>query len=195
MFDLTAGVCVARRIAEPAVFNLNDMAQRKNEHGLTPKEEAFCHAYVNAYGTPDFGNATEAVVKTYNYTRRDNAAKKASELMNRYQISTRIADLLNERIAIAGVDSQSQLERDNLMSNFDDGLLWETDEETGRDMKIQISKLPKWIRVLGTWKTVGGRAIFAIDKEAARNRLSKLTKQVVEVQERKFEDIVPIDDL
>lgn len=171
------------------------MAQRRNEDGLTPKEEAFCHAYVNAYGTPDFGNASAAVRKVYNYSTDKNARSKASELMNRYDISRTIANLLNERIAIAGVDSQSQLERDNLMSNFDDGLLWETDEETGREMKIQISKLPKWIRVLGTWKTVGGRAIFAIDKEAARNRLSKLTKQVVEVQERKFEDIVPIDDL
>lgn len=171
------------------------MAQRRNEHGLTPKEEAFCHAYVNAYGTPDFGNATEAVAKVYNYKRRKDMATVGWELLNRSEISRRIADLLNERIAIAGVDSQSQLERDNLMSNFDDGLLWETDEETGRDMKISISKLPKWIRVLGTWKTVGGRAIFTIDKEAARNRLSKLTKQVVEVQERKFEDIVPIDDL
>lgn len=171
------------------------MAQRRNEHGLTPKEEAFCHAYVNAYGTPDFGNATEAVAKVYNYSRRKDMANMGWALMNRSDISRRIADLLNERIAIAGVDSQSQLERDNLMSNFDDGLLWETDEETGRDMKIQISKLPKWIRVLGTWKTVGGRAIFAIDKEAARNRLSKLTKQVVEVHERKFDDIVPIDDL
>ena len=171
------------------------MAQRRNEHGLTPKEEAFCHAYVNAYGTPDFGNASAAVRKVYNYKTEQNVWTKASELINKYEVSIRIADLLNERIAIAGVDSQSQLERDNLMSNFDDGLLWETDEETGRDMKISISKLPKWIRVLGTWKTVGGRAIFTIDKEAARNRLSKLTKQVVEVQERKFEDIVPIDDL
>lgn len=193
MFDLPL-VSASHRGASGFIFE-RKMAQRRNEHGLTPKEEAFCHAYVNAYGTPDFGNASAAVRKVYNYSTDKNARSKASELMNRYDISRTIADLLNERIALAGVDSQSQLERDNLMSNFDDGLLWEIDEETGRDMKISISKLPKWIRVLGTWKTVGGRAIFAIDKEAARNRLSKLTKQVVEVHERKFEDIVPIDDL
>lgn len=167
------------------------MAQRRNEHGLTPKEEAFCHAYVNAYGTEDFGNASAAVRKVYNYSTPQNAYNKAVELMDKYEISTRIADLLNERIATAGVEAQSQLERDNLMSNFDDGLLWESDQETGRDLKIPISKLPKWIRILGTWKTIGGRAVFVIDKEAARDRLSKLVKQKVEVDARVgFDDLI-----
>lgn len=170
------------------------MAQKRNEHGLTPKEEAFCHAYVNAYGTEDFGNASAAVRKVYNYTTNKNARTKASELMNRYDISRTIADLLNERIVIAGVDAQSQLERDNLMSNFDDGLLWEYDAETDRDKKITLSKLPKWIRILGTWKTVGGRAVFSIDKEAARDRLNKLVKQKVEIDGRlqpyKDEDVI-----
>lgn len=171
------------------------MAQKRNEHGLTPKEEAFCHAYVSAYGTPDFGNASAAVRKVYSYSNQQNLYNKAVELMNKYEISTRIADLLNERIAIAGVDAQSQLERDNLMSNFDDGMLWETDPETGRDLKTSITKLPKWIRILGTWKTVGGRAVFTVDKEAARDRLNKLVKQKLEIDAKvtKFDEVV-LDD-
>lgn len=176
-------------------FKFTIMAQTRNENGLTPKEEAFCRAYVDAYGTPDFGNASAAVRKVYNYSTDKNARSKASELMNRYDISRTIANLLNERIAIAGVDAQSQLERDNLMSNFDDGMLWETDPETGRDLKTSITKLPKWIRILGTWKTVGGRAVFTVDKEAARDRLNKLVKQKLEIDAKvtKFDEVV-LDD-
>lgn len=166
------------------------MAQRRNEHGLTPKEEAFCHAYVNAYGTPDFGNAVAAVRKVYNYTSDQNARNKASELMNRYDISTTIAELLNERLCEADANAQALIDRDKLAANFDDGLLWEPDAETGRDLKITITKLPKWIRVLGSWKTIGGRAVFVVDKEAARERLHKaLIKTKVEV-DLGFDDLI-----
>lgn len=169
------------------------MAQRRNEFGLTPKEEAFCQTYVAAYGTPEFGNATEAVAKVYNYRRRKDMANQGYLLLNRSDITRRIADLLNVQIAEAKVDAQSQLERDNLMSNFDEGLLWQFDEETGRDMKTQVTKLPKWIRILGSWKSIGGRAIFTIDKEAARNRLNSLVTRKVEF-EGKVEQEVNLSD-
>ncbi len=157
------------------------MAQRRNEHGLTPKEEAFCHAYVNAYGTPDFGNATEAVAKSYNYTSRKKMTEVASRLMNGGNVRARLNELLLEKLCEADANAQALIDRDKLAANFDDGLLWEPDAETGRDLKIGISKLPKWIRVLGTWKTIGGRAVFVVDKEAARERLHKaLIKTQVE---------------
>lgn len=157
------------------------MAQRKNEHGLTPKQEAFCHAYVNAYGTEDFGNATAALLKAYNYSNRETAYREASRLMNDPKITTRLNDLLMERLCEAEANAQALIDRDKLAANFDDGLLWEPDAETGRDMKITVTKLPKWIRVLGTWKSIGGRAVFVVDKEAARERLHKaLIKTKVE---------------
>lgn len=157
------------------------MAQRKNEHGLTPKQEAFCHAYVNAYGTEYFGNATAALLKVYNYKSRKVATIEASKLMNDPNIAIRLNDLLMERLCEAEANAQALIDRDKLAANFDDGLLWEPDAETGRDMKITVTKLPKWIRVLGTWKTIGGRAVFVVDKEAARERLHKaLIKTKVE---------------
>ena len=76
------------------------MAQRKNEHGLTPKQEAFCHAYVNAYGTPDFGNATVALLKVYNYKSQKGAWEAASRLMNDRKVTARLNDLLLEAIVM-----------------------------------------------------------------------------------------------
>lgn len=168
------------------------MAQRKNEHGLTPKQEAFCHAYVNAYGTEDFGNATAALLKVYNYKSRKVATIEASKLMNDPNIAIRLNDLLMEQLCEADANAQALIDRDKLAANFDDGLLWEPDAETGRDLKIGISKLPKWIRVLGTWKTIGGRAVFVVDKEAARERLHKaLIKTKVEADVNLgFDDLI-----
>lgn len=157
------------------------MAQKLNEHGLTPKQEAFCHAYVNAYGTPDFGNATAALLKVYNYKSQKGAWEAASRLMNDSKVSARLNELLMERLCEAEATAQALINRDKLAANFDDGMLWETDPETGRELKISIKKLPKWVRVLGTWKSIGGRAIFVVDKEAARERLHKaLIKTKVE---------------
>lgn len=157
------------------------MAQRRNEQGLTPKQEAFCQAYVNAYGTPDFGNATAALLKAYNYSNRETAYREASRLMNDPKITTRLNELLMERLCEAEATAQALIDRDKLAANFDDGMLWDTDPETGRELKISIKKLPKWVRVLGTWKSIGGRAIFVVDKEAARERLHKaLIKTKVE---------------
>lgn len=157
------------------------MAQRKNEHGLTPKQEAFCHAYVNAYGTEDFGNATAALLKVYGYKSQKGAWEAASRLMNDSKVTARLNELLLEKISEADANAQSLIDRDKMAANFDDALLWAPDPETGRDMKINITKLPKWIRVLGTWKTIGGRAVFVVDKEAARERLHKaLIKTKVE---------------
>lgn len=157
------------------------MAQKLNEHGLTPKQEAFCHAYVNAYGTPDFGNATAALLKVYNYKNKKKAYEEASRLMNNGKITARLNELLMERLCEAEATAQALIDRDKLAANFDDGMLWETDPETGRELKISIKKLPKWVRVLGTWKSIGGRAIFVVDKEAARERLHKaLIKTKVE---------------
>lgn len=168
------------------------MAQRKNEHGLTPKQEAFCHAYVNAYGTEDFGNATAALLKAYNYKNRETAYREASRLMNDPQITTRLNELLLEKLCEADANAQALIDRDRIAANFDDALLWAPDPETGRDMKINITKLPKWIRVLGTWKTVGGRAVFVVDKEAARERLHKaLIKTKVEADVNLgFDDLI-----
>lgn len=169
------------------------MAQRKNEHGLTPKQEAFCRAYVNAYGTPDFGNATAALLKVYDYKSAKGAWEAASRLMNDRKVSARLNELLLEKICEADTTAQALIERDRMAANFDDGLLWEEDPETGRELKISIKKLPKWIRVLGTWKSVGGRAIFSIDKEAARERLHKaLIKTQVEHSGRI--DLAPLSD-
>jgi hypothetical protein len=157
------------------------MAQRRNEQGLTPKQEAFCQAYVNAYGTPDFGNATAALLKAYNYSNRETAYREASRLMNDPQITTRLNEMLMDRLCEAEATAQALIDRDKLAANFDDGMLWETDPETGRELKISIKKLPKWVRVLGTWKSIGGRAVFVVDKEAARERLHKaLIKTKVE---------------
>lgn len=154
------------------------MAQRKNEHGLTPKQEAFCHAYVNAYGTPDFGNATVALLKVYNYKSQKGAWEAASRLMNDRKVTARLNDLLLEAICDADATAQSQIDRDKLASNFDDGLLWEPNEKTGKERKISILKLPKWIRVLGEWKSIGGQPVFVVDKGAARERLHRALVKV-----------------
>lgn len=157
------------------------MAQRINEHGLTAKQEAFCHAYIAAYGTPDFGNATAALLKVYNYKSQKGAWEAASRLMNDRKVTARLNELLMERLCEAEATAQALIDRDKIAANFDDGLLWETDNETQREKKISITKLPKWVRVLGVWKSIGGRAIFVVDKEAARERLHKaLIKTKVE---------------
>lgn len=168
------------------------MAQKLNEHGLTPKQEAFCHAYVNAYGTPEFGNATAALLKVYNYKSKKKAYEEASRLMNNGKITARLNELFIDKICEAEANAQALIDRDKLAANFDDGLLWNTDPETGRDLKIAITKLPKWIRVLGTWKTIGGRAVFTIDKEAARERLHKaLVKTKIEADVNiGFDDLI-----
>lgn len=149
--------------------------QKKNENGLTPKQEAFCRAYVDAYGTDDWGNATAAIMKSYGYKSKTTACSEASRLMNDHKITTRLNDLLMERLVTAETDIKRLIERDVMAANFDDGLLWEEKEHNGvmLDSKIPISKLPKWIRILGEWKSIGGRAVFVVDKEAARERLHK----------------------
>lgn len=169
------------------------MAQRKNEYGLTPKQEAFCHAYVNAYGTHEFGNATAALLKVYNYKSQKQAWEAASLLMNDPKVSKRLNELLLERICDADATAQALIDRDKMAANFDDGLLWEDDPETGREVKISVKKLPKWIRVLGTWKSIGGRAIFSIDKEAARERLHKALIKT-QVEHSGSIDIAPLSD-
>lgn len=174
------------------------MAQKLDENGLTPKQEAFCRAYVNAYGTPEFGNATAALLKVYDYKSQKGAWEAASRLMNDRKVTARLSDLLIERICEAEANAKALIDRDKIAANFDDGLLWESDPETGRDIKISITKLPKWIRILGTWKTVGGRAVFSIDKEAARERLHKaLVKTQVEadVKLTTYDGIVPLNDV
>lgn len=168
------------------------MAQKVNKHGLTPKQEAFCHAYVNAYGTPDFGNATAALLKAYNYKSMSAAYSEASRLMKDHKIASRLNDLLMEKLCESEATSQALIDRDKLAANFDDGILWETDPKTGRELKISIKKLPKWVRVLGTWKSIGGRAVFVVDKEAARERLHKaLIKTKVE---HSLSDEFPMSD-
>lgn len=154
------------------------MAQRKNEHGLTPKQEAFCHAYVNAYGTDEWGNATAALLKVYNYKNRETAYREASRLMNDPQITTRLQELFLEKLSEADASVQSIIERDKLASNFDDGCLWEYNEATGKEKKISILRLPRWIRILGTWKSIGGQPVFVVDKEAARERLHRALVKV-----------------
>lgn len=102
-------------------------------------------------------------------------------MMNDRKVTARLNELLMERLCEAEATAQALIDRDKIAANFDDGLLWETDNETQREKKISITKLPKWVRVLGVWKSIGGRAIFVVDKEAARERLHKaLIKTKVE---------------
>lgn len=148
---------------------------KKNENVLTPKQEAFCRAYVDAYGSKDWGNATEAIMKVYGYKSKTTAYVEASKLRNNPKITLRIQDLLMERLVTAGADVNSLIERDVMAANFDEGLLWEEKEHNGvmMESKISILNLPKSIRILGEWKSIGGRPIFVVDKEAARERLHK----------------------
>jgi len=79
---------------------------KKQTHGLTIKQEKFCHAYIET------GNASEAYRQTYNClkSKPETINRQAKALIDNHKISTRLNELRAPAIEKAKLTVESHLE-------------------------------------------------------------------------------------
>lgn len=78
------------------------MDMKKNEHGLTKRQDAFCSEYVRSGGKKEHS----AIVAGYGKT---SARTRAWELIQRDDIQQRIRDITQKTLSALGVEAISQL--------------------------------------------------------------------------------------
>ena len=108
-------------------------------NSLTPKQEAFCQAYIQT------GNKSEAYRMSYNCSKmkQDTIAERASRLSNEYKISTRIQELQSE------VAERNQITVDELIQSLSGMVRFDVAELYNEDGSLKsIHEIPKEARMM-----------------------------------------------
>ena len=153
------------------------MARRKNKHGLTPQQEAFCQAYVDAYGTDEHGILVAAYRKAYNCKSDALASShytKASLLMKEVKIRQRIEQLEEEQRKLCMVSKEELISRNTKILRTDPLRLMKLDPATGNYIAKRLNEIPVSIRMLVTPQVVHGRMVYVLDKKTAQQVLIDL---------------------
>lgn len=153
------------------------MARRKNRHGLTPQQEAFCQAYVDAYGTEAHGILVAAYRKAYN-CKSDAQAQthysNASRLMADSKIKARIEELEEEQRRLASITKDELIDRNAKILTTDPLRLMKLDPVTGNYIARRLNEIPRNLRMLVTPTVVHGRIMYVLDKKTAQQVLIEL---------------------
>lgn len=153
------------------------MARRKNKHGLTPQQEAFCQAYVDAYGTDEHGILVAAYRKAYNCkatAKDDTHYSNASRLMNDSKIVARIEQLEEEQRRLCAISKEELISRNAKILRTDPLKLMKLDPTTGNYIAKRLNEIPVNIRMLVTPQVVHGRMVYVLDKKTAQQVLIDL---------------------
>lgn len=153
------------------------MARRKNKHGLTPQQEAFCQAYVDAYGTDEHGIMVAAYRKAYNCKSDAQAAthyNKAYQLYQRGEIRARIEQIEEEQRRPCTVSKDEMISRNAKILTTDPLRLMKLDPTTGNYIAKRLNEIPVNIRMLVTPQVVHGRMMYVLDKKTAQQVLIDL---------------------
>ncbi len=153
------------------------MARKKNRHGLTPQQEAFCQAYVDAYGTEEHGIIVAAYRKAYNCKSDAQASThytKASVLMKEEKIRKRIEQLEEERRKLCSISKEELISRNAKILTTDPLRLMKLDPTTGNYIARRLNEMPVNIRMLVTPQVVHGRMMYVLDKRTAQQVLIDL---------------------
>jgi hypothetical protein len=153
------------------------MARKKNKHGLTAQQEAFCRAYVDAYGTEEQGILVAAYRKAYN-CKSDSQAQthysNASRLMNDSKIQARIEELEEEQRRIANISKEQLIDRNVKILTTDPLRLMKLDPTTGNYIARRLNEIPRNLRMLVTPTVIKGRMVYMLDKKTAEQRVIDL---------------------
>ena len=156
------------------------MAQIKNEYGLTPAQERFCHEVVRGeYSSDGKGVLVTAYRNAYNCKSENGKARKsqyenASRLASNSKIKARIEMLKKEREELLTISHSEFVSRDVWLNDLDILELFKFDEKTGGWRLRRIYEMPKDIRKNVPFKLdAKGRMIPDLDKDKVRERLMK----------------------
>lgn len=153
------------------------MARKKNKHGLTPQQEAFCRAYVEAYGTEEHGIMVAAYRKAYNCkstAKEGTHYTSASLLMKDPKIVQRIEQLEEEQRRLATISKEELISRNTKILTTDPLKLMKLDPATGNYIAKRLNEIPVNIRMLVTPQVVHGRMMYVLDKKTAQQVLIDL---------------------
>lgn len=134
-----------------------------NEHGLeptlTPKQEAFCHAYIECL------NGTKAAIQA-GYAA-ESAAVQAHENLRKPNIQARLAILRKERAEAEG------LEKEDLLGFYKNVMIADVADLVGEDGKIlNVKQLPHAMRqaISSVEVSKHGVKITLVDKKWAADK-------------------------
>lgn len=153
------------------------MARKKNKHGLTPQQEAFCRAYVDAYGTDEHGIMVAAYRKAYNCkstAKEGTHYSSASLLMKDPKITQRIEQLEEEQRQLVTVTKEELIDRNAKILKTDPLRLMKLDPATGNYIAKRLNEIPVNIRMLVTPQVIHGRMVYVLDKKTAQQVLIDL---------------------
>lgn len=156
------------------------MAQRKNEFGLTPQQERFCHEVIKGeYSADGKGVYITAYRKAYNCKSEDGNATKtqyenASRLANDSKIAARIAQLEAERNALLRLSHTEYISQDIWLNDLDVLELMIFDKKLHAWRLRKVYEMSKEIRKKVPFTLDSkGRMIPDLNKNVVRERLMK----------------------
>lgn len=153
------------------------MARKKNKYGLTPQQELFCQAYVDAYGTDEHGILVAAYRKAYNCkstSKEGTHYTSASLLMKDPKIAQRIEQLEAEQRRIANISKEQLIDRNVKILTTDPLRLMKLDPTTGNYIARRLNEIPRNLRMLVTPTVIKGRMVYMLDKKTAEQRVIDL---------------------
>lgn len=179
------------------------MAQKKNEYGLTPKQELFCQEVVKGEYSSDGGGVyVTAYRKAYNCKSEGKSARntqysEASRLANDPKITARIRQLEQERNALLKLSHAQYVSEDIWLKELDVLDLMKYDEKIGAWRLRKVHEMPQEIRKRVPFRIdQKGRMIPDLDKNVVRDRLMKalgFSKETKEVSINGTEGVRIID--
>lgn len=144
---------------------------------MTPQQEAFCQAYVDAYGTEEHGILVAAYRKAYNCKSDAQAAthyNKAYQLFQKGEIRARIEQLEEEQRRIANISKEQLIDRNVKILTTDPLRLMKLDPTTGNYIARRLNEIPRNLRMLVTPTVIKGRMVYMLDKKTAEQRVIDL---------------------
>ena len=156
------------------------MGQIKNEYGLTPQQEKFCHEVIRGeYSADGKGVLVTAYRAAYNCKSDDGKATKsqwenASRLASNSKVRARIKQLREEREKLLSLSHAEYVSKDVWLDELDVLELMKYDESKGVWRLRRVHEMSKEIRKRVPFEINSkGIMVPVLDKNKVRERLMR----------------------